>query len=229
MKGFTLVYSIEEKKYCLIYDCKNQYNNWNIIFKPSSIEANYINYSFYQEELPFTTNLQIITSYLPTESSISSLIDKSLISSIQTSYFNSDISEPLTSQINDFPISSNPSFNSDLMDLSSIPESESYLSQSTNILYSDSNTLISTNSIINSYSQIIEEKKIIIEKIEEKKEEFVKNLQKVINKTEIEKEYKIIGEDFTLLIKPINSSYLENTTQVIFNKCEKIFRFKFMQ
>ena len=193
-------------------------------FKYSPIEANYINYSFYQEELPFTTNLQIITSYLPTESSISSLIDKSLISSIQTSYFNSDISEPLTSQINDFPISSNPSFNSDLMDLSSIPESESYLSQSTNILYSDSNILISTNSIINSYSQIIEEKKIIIEKIEEKKEEFVKNLQKVINKTEIEKEYKIIGEDFTLLIKPINSSYLENTTQVIFNKCEKILR-----
>ena len=60
-----------------------------------------------------------------------------------------------------------------------------------------------------------------------KKEEINKNLNDIMEPIEIGKNYQIIGEDFYLTIKPINSTYIDNTTQIDFSSCEKILREKY--
>ena len=56
------------------------------------------------------------------------------------------------------------------------------------------------------------------------KEELKENIPKLINSTEINKIHEIKGYDFTLIIKPMNSSILENSTHVNFTQCENILR-----
>ena len=61
-----------------------------------------------------------------------------------------------------------------------------------------------------------------IQKIELKidKEELLNNLTNLINNIEIGNNYEFIGEDYNVVIKPINSSYLESSTHINFTQCE---------
>ena len=68
------------------------------------------------------------------------------------------------------------------------------------------------------------ENKIIKNETKQKKEEIVQNLNEIMTSIEIGKIYEIIGKDFTVLIKPTNSSYLESTTHINFIQCEEKFR-----
>ena len=83
-------------------------------------------------------------------------------------------------------------------------------------------TYINTNSYNYYNNSLIEE--ILKNKTNIKKEEIVQNIKEIINIIEIGKDYKLNGEDFTLIIKPTNSSFLQNTTHVDFIKCEEILR-----
>ena len=65
---------------------------------------------------------------------------------------------------------------------------------------------------------------VIKYEINQKKEDLVKNFTEIINKIEIGKKYEFKGDDFLLIIKPTNSSYLENTTHVNFTQCENLLR-----
>ena len=56
------------------------------------------------------------------------------------------------------------------------------------------------------------------------KEELLKNLTILINNIEIRKNYEFIGEDYNVVIKPINSSYLESSTHINFTQCENTLR-----
>ena len=56
------------------------------------------------------------------------------------------------------------------------------------------------------------------------KEELKDALNEIISKVEIGKNYEIKGKDFTLKIKPTNSSFFYNSTHVYFEECEKILR-----
>ena len=69
---------------------------------------------------------------------------------------------------------------------------------------------------------ITNKKDVIKEKMNITKNEL--NIRKVINEKEIGKNYEIRGIDFTLRIKPTNSSFFDNTTYVQFDECEKILR-----
>lgn len=60
--------------------------------------------------------------------------------------------------------------------------------------------------------------------IDIKKEELTKELDKIIDKIDIGKIYKKIGEDYSILIYPTNSTYLTTTTHVNFSQCESILR-----
>ena len=71
----------------------------------------------------------------------------------------------------------------------------------------------------------------IVETEEEKiemnitKDKLLDEISKILKDKDIEKTYKIKGEDFTLLIYPItNSSLLNSTTHVDFSQCEDILR-----
>mgnify|MGYP002624419819 CR=1 FL=1 len=92
------------------------------------------------------------------------------------------------------------------------------------------NNFISNTAIYQS-----EEKKKVDENISEfeegkmelniTKDELLYELSKILKDIDIEQNYKIKGEDFTLLIYPItNSSLLNSTTHVNFSQCEEILR-----
>ena len=56
------------------------------------------------------------------------------------------------------------------------------------------------------------------------KEELMENLTKVITLIEVGKSYEYTGEDFNLVIKPTNASFLESETHVNFTQCENTLR-----
>ena len=61
-------------------------------------------------------------------------------------------------------------------------------------------------------------------KINITKEELIAILTDIIDSIEIGENYNIKGNDFNLVIKPTNSSFLENNTHVNFKNCENILR-----
>ena len=203
IKRISLVYSIITQQYILITDCKKPTgppDNWNIIYILSQIEANYTNYSYYN---PIDT--------LYESSQVSLKIDSTFVTPITTNFISDSI---VSSSI----ISSNL--------LSSFISTDSLLSTTYIDLHTD--IISSFNSSIpmpiNIDTTSISEDKIINEFTEQKKDEIIKNITEIIKNIVIGNNYKITGDDFTLLIKPINSTYLDSSTQVIFNKCEEILR-----
>ena len=86
---------------------------------------------------------------------------------------------------------------------------------------------LTNNSLcINSEEYFIEktgEIEIINIEFKESKEELVQNLQNIINKIEIGKNYKMIGNDYILMIKP-NNTFIPNYTYVDFLSCENVLR-----
>ena len=78
--------------------------------------------------------------------------------------------------------------------------------------------IISTNKIENI---------IIKNKINIKKDELKENIPKIMDLIEIGKNYEITGDDFNLVIKPTNSTFLENSTHFDFIEFENILREKY--
>ena len=64
---------------------------------------------------------------------------------------------------------------------------------------------------------------IIKREIKESKEELVENLKSLMDTVEIGKNYEMEGEDFTIIIKPTNTS-IPSATHVDFSACENILR-----
>ena len=60
--------------------------------------------------------------------------------------------------------------------------------------------------------------------LKESKEEFVNNITNVIKSIDIDKNYVMKGEDYTVTIRPTNSSTINSFTHVDFAPCEKILR-----
>ena len=82
-----------------------------------------------------------------------------------------------------------------------------------------------TNKIVNIKTDIKNEETIIIKETTNKtKEEIMNNIEEIMNGKEIGKNYEIKGDDYTIIIKPSNSTPLPNTTHVEFDECEKILR-----
>ena len=82
------------------------------------------------------------------------------------------------------------------------------------------NEIISTTNII---SNIISNSPKI-EILNVTKDEFMNEIPSIIYKIENSKIYEKIGDDFTVLIYPTNSTFLTSTTHVDFNECEEVLR-----
>ena len=65
---------------------------------------------------------------------------------------------------------------------------------------------------------------INIDQIDIKKEDLKDELPTIINKIKIGEVYKKIGEDYSILIYPTNSTYLTSLTHINFSECENILR-----
>ena len=62
------------------------------------------------------------------------------------------------------------------------------------------------------------------ESTKKSKEEIINNITNIINDKVIGKNYEIKGEDFTIIIKPTNSTSFPNSTHVDFEECELLLR-----
>ena len=71
---------------------------------------------------------------------------------------------------------------------------------------------------------MIENIEIIRRELKQSKEEFVNNIEKVIKSIDINKIYEMIGDDYTVMIRPTNSSPILSSTNVEFEPCEKNLR-----
>ena len=122
---------------------------------------------------------------------------------------------------------SSTSITSSYNDYSNLSQILSYLSKSdcSNI---DSSESISSdiNKTNNSNSRNIpkEDDKIFKFKIDIPKEEIVENLDEIMDRIIIGRNFEISGDDYVIEIKPINSSYYENSTHINFSQCEIILR-----
>ena len=65
---------------------------------------------------------------------------------------------------------------------------------------------------------------VIKYEINKTKEDLINNLTEILNKIEIGKKYEFKGDDFIILVRPTNSTYLENSTHINFSECENILR-----
>ena len=176
----------------------------------------------------------------PKESSyISSMIDSSLISS---SLDSSSLSEPNT-YTDSFSMYANLSLSSNFVNVSNHTIISNNINSSNiitkinytnNSLYfnktsynnksNDSNLTINSNisNIVNSYVNI--GKEILENKINIDKNYIIDYIPQIIDSIEISKNYEIKGEDYTLIIRPINAFHSAISTYINFKECEKLLR-----
>ena len=198
--------------------------------------CNYTIFYYYENYIKKNISININDGCNNTEGQTTNMDNYSNASSMMTSTDNRIFDESSFNNINSDYINS---ISNNFTQISSI--NSQYPSYITNII-SSSATIYTTyilSSIINinkpstdiyNYSPItsaitspsthyIKEDTIDIEK-----EDLIKELDNIINKIEIDQIYKKIGEDYSILIYPTNSTYLASTTHVNFSQCESILR-----
>ena len=107
--------------------------------------------------------------------------------------------------------------------------------KSENINFFDNSEIISNNAIINSNTLINSFQEINFTKIDNiymaelniTKNEVVNNIENIMEQIKIGKNYKIEGEDYDIIISPINNYKSLNTTYVDFGECTNILRSKY--
>ena len=204
-----------------------QYSTYSIIYQNIINNYNYVNYKNFTN---FMTCNNISISEEENQPIISSLIMKTTNIFYTTNIPKIDESSNIINYI-----SNNISFSNNITD--NIENNVSYYNitddSSSNALYNINNTTIINQIFTSSYNNLFESyliksnssfKKEVINKT---KEEIFNDLDDVLKDKEIGVNYEIKGEDFTMIIKPTNSTPLPNTTHVEFDECEKIIRKKY--
>ena len=108
--------------------------------------------------------------------------------------------------------------------------SSSYISKLTTIINYTSKTTINnftdlfTTEINSIFSTDIQDEKELHSYLNITKEDLLGNIDIIMENVKIGEDYQILGEGFELVIKPTNSSFLENSTHINFEKCEDILR-----
>ena len=225
INAFYLTY-FPPNNYNLIDDCqpKEQIN------KNDSLVDNYSSLISSSENLSIGSSLPSEFSY--SSNIINPLLNSSNILSYDTaSYSNIPTSTDFSANISNFFEIYNYSKNSNSTNIFNynISNNDRNMSNYTNIYndskisnYIDESNYFNLTDFIN--STISKGKEILENKINIDKKDVLDNIPQIIDCIEIGKNYEVEGEDYTLIIKPINSSYLSNSTHINFNKCEKLLR-----
>ena len=97
-----------------------------------------------------------------------------------------------------------------------------------NVDFKNENYITSYNTIQKTELIMIKSNLTYIKEVTNKsKEEIFNDIKNVLEDKKVGETYEIKGEDFTIVIKPTNSTSLPNTTHVEFDECEKIIREKY--
>ena len=204
---FSLIYFFEKNMYLLIDDCQRKENP-----QITNLLTTILDFS----DVTFPSSTNLFNNRYSLDSSISTGDIKSYIEESDLPLDSSKNSMGFNSYSFSTIIPSSFIYSDFLTIPSSLIYSES-LPIPSSLIHSKS--LSNKNNIVNS-----KEDEIIKNKTDLKKDEIIENFQNIINEIEIGKNYEISGEDFTISIKPTNSSYLENETHVNFIQCENTLR-----
>ena len=106
------------------------------------------------------------------------------------------------------------------------PNCELCLQNNTCITSKNTDTILYDSQTINILDQVIMigDIEIIRRELKENKEDFVNNINDFIKSIDINKNYEMKGDDYTVMIRPTNSSPILSSTHVDFEPCEKILR-----
>ena len=206
-----------------------------------SLYSTYIIYSSYLESQSTINNLTIDSSLIQSDSSIllsnyiltttilSQSSDSDSFISYETIYstlsYIDSTTMPTQLSNSDFTITSETIY-STLLNISSTFIISEILPSTLIHLNSELTEPNNFTNLFNNDNFIYKENQIIKNITNQNKEEIIENLEKIIDEIEIGKSYEIKREDFNLIIKPTNSTYLDSVTHVNFSKCEQILREK---
>ena len=225
---FSLFYHKINKDYGIISDCHkiNESEVWDIIYNFSIF--NYIPNSISDSisDISYSSTISTEPSIISTESFTFDILS-------DTSK-NADILSTLDFIEIDNMILSDTSKNTDILSTLDFIEMDNMILSDISLNENISSTFLLSDNIISyilpdfsthNFSSLIYD---IFDSIKNntdiKEEDIEKNLPKILNNIEVGKNYEMSGEDFTLSIKPINSTFLVNSTHVNFSNCENVLR-----
>ena len=208
-----------------------------IITSNEIIESNNIDSTNYYNSLNHT-NISNISDYFL----ISDYIFE--FNSTNSSNYNNSINNyrntsDFTNEINDtYKSNNNITFNySNYSNIYNYANTSNYINESEYInRFYDTETSNNSNSFnynnIYNYTNLIDiinstisiGKELLENKINIDKEDIIDNIPQIINYIEIGENYEIKGEDYTIIIRPINATHSANSTYINFKECEKLLR-----
>ena len=105
-----------------------------------------------------------------------------------------------------------------------IEQTEKLTEKLTEFYYSESLDInnYSSNKETNNYNS-----SIVILSSSKTKEEIIRDLDNIVKDKDPDKTYMLTGEDYTLIIKPINENVEESTVNIDFSECEKVLKEKY--
>ena len=209
INSFELNYNDNINEYDLIMNCYyNYYGKWYIIYNISLFSLNESsNFTFKEEELPTAEFFEIEEEYY--------FMSENEGENLEGSNLCDNEEEKTENNLKEYePIEEEEEF-----DLNEIQKKEITEEEEKEVKELEK---LKIKGII--HVETTEKPKII--DLDITKEELMENITNVINSIEIGKNYEFTGEDFNLVIKPTNSSYLETQTHVNFSQCEKTLREK---
>ena len=204
--SFSIIYLIGSRDYSIISDCQGDTINGKESFSTGKVELSYLlgenNFEYddngNEPELPilpsYTTIMKESIPISKIESSILVSIPKIASTSIQNKIHSSIFIE------------------SSLIKLKTIITT----SIKKNIMSS-----ILKSTLVNSQ---VEESLVIITSINKTKNEIFNDLDSLIRDKDLDKSYLITGEDYSIVIKPIDRQFEQSTVNIYFSQCEKILR-----
>ena len=132
------------------------------------------------------------------------------------------INEEYIGRLSYYNITLNESLTTECEDLNC----ELCLQNNTCLTYKNNDPFLSDSQTKNYLDQVIMigDIEIIRRELKENKEDFVNNINDFIKSIDINKNYEMKGDDYTVMIRPTNSSPILSSTHVDFESCEKILR-----
>ena len=227
IKSFSILY-LNSGYYFISNIKENNFNKTNITIY--IIDLNYTHEASSISNNEDNTETSLTNEYHNSTTSLmlSSSLYSSIINDNSSNNINSVNNSSTYASYNIFPTdqySTEETSSNNLKNISFsniINSNDEILSLNSNIINNSHYTIYS--SFISPDENLPSSQDIIEETIYIKKENLINELDEIIDGIEIGKIYKKIGEDYSILIYPTNSTYLTSTTHVNFTQCESILR-----
>ena len=207
--GISVLYLSQLKKYYNILDYNSTQNNF-IEFN-STINSLFIDNNNFRDNATTYLTTTTVKGTTITDVIATTLTDTATTDITKTIVTDNATTYPTTTTVKDTTIT----------DVITTTLTDTTTTDITTTIVRDNTATDVTTTTVTSIILIQE---IYEDKIYVNKDNLKEEIPSIIKKIEIGKIYKKVGEDYSILIYPTNSTYLTSTTHVDFNECEKKIR-----